>query len=154
MKNTIWKYIDNLYESKTFFQKTDNIFLIINEPFKETVKNMNHELNLELKEKYKSKIDNDLGYTDKHFGNLSIFDIKTLQYNILNHKVFQNDTVIRDNKDIEKILKTLICKLDQLPVILKDDPVAKLKLGTNGDIFKIIRISKTCGENVYYRVCR
>ena len=62
MKNTIWKYIDKLYESETF-QKTDNVFLIINEPFKETIKNMNHELNLELKEKYKDKIDNDLGYT-------------------------------------------------------------------------------------------
>ena len=71
MKNTIWKYIDKLYESETF-QKTDNVFLIINEPFKETVKNMNHELNLELKEKYRDKIDNDLGYTEKHFGNINI----------------------------------------------------------------------------------
>lgn len=153
MKNTIWKYIDKLYESKTF-QKTDNVFLIINESFKETIKNMNNELNLELKEKYRDKIENDLGYSEKHFGNLSIFDIKTLQYNILNHNSVPKHTVIRDDKDIEKILEICNCKLEQLPVILKDDPVAKLKLGSNGDIFKIIRIGKTCGENVYYRVCR
>lgn len=153
MKNTIWKYINNLYESSTF-QKTDNVFLIINEPFKETIKNINNDLNLELKEKYIDKIDNDLGYTEKHFGNISIFNIKTLQYNILNHNSVPKHTILRDDKDIEKILEFCNCKLEQLPVILKDDPVAKLKLGTNGDIFKIRRKSKTCGEYEYYRVCR
>ena len=100
------------------------------------------------------KIDNDLGYTEKHFGNISIFDIKTLQYNILNHRSVPNHTIIRDDKDIKKILEICNCKLEQLPVILKDDPVAKLKLGTNGDVFKIRRKSKTCGEYNYYRVCR
>ena len=75
-------------------------------------------------------------------------------YNILNHNSVPKHTILRDDKDIEKILEFCNCKLEQLPVILKDDPVAKLKLGTNGDIFKIRRKSKTCGEYEYYRVCR
>ena len=66
--------------------------------------------------------------------------------------MFQNIQSLETIKDIEKILDICNCKLEQLPVILKDDPVAKLKLGSNGDIFKIIRIGKTCGENVYYGV--
>ena len=152
MKTTIINKINDLYNET--LEKTDNIILIINEPFKENTKILNDELNLKLKEKYRDKIDNDLGYSEKHFGNVSIFDIKTLQYNILNHNSVPKHTIIREDKDIEQILKICNCKLEQLPVILKHDPVAKLKLGTNGDVFKIRRIGKTCGEYDYYRVCR
>tara|TARA_Y100000593_G_scaffold68725_1_gene126275 strand:+ start:47 stop:775 length:729 start_codon:yes stop_codon:yes gene_type:complete len=153
MKTTIINRIDELYKND-IFQTTDNIILIINEPIKDTIKIINEELNLHLKEINNDKIKNDLGYNEKHFGNVSIFDIKTLQYNILNHQIVPKHTIIRDDKDIQKILEICNCNLDQLPVISKNDPVAKLKLGTNGDIFKIIRKSKTCGEDIYYRVCR
>lgn len=153
MKTTIINRIDELYKND-IFHPTDNIILIINEPIKDTIKIINEELNLHLKEINNNKIKNDLGYDEKHFGNVSIFDIKTLQYNILNHQIVPKHTIIRDDKDIQKILEMSNCNLDQLPVISKNDPVAKLKLGTNGDIFKIIRKSKTCGEDTYYRVCR
>ena len=153
MKTTIINRIDELYKND-IFQTTDNIILIINESIKDTIKIINEELNLHLKEINNDKIKNDLGYNEKHFGNVSIFDIKTLQYNILNHQIVPKHTIIRDDKDIQKILEMSNCNLDQLPVISKNDPVAKLKLGTNGDIFKIIRKSKTCGEDIYYRVCR
>jgi len=153
MKTTIINRIDELYKND-IFQTTDNIILIINESIKDTIKIINEELNLHLKKINNDKIKNDLGYNEKHFGNVSIFDIKTLQYNILNHQIVPKHTIIRDDKDIQKILEISNCNLDQLPVISKNDPVAKLKLGTNGDIFKIIRKSKTCGEDIYYRVCR
>ena len=153
MKTTIINRIDELYKND-IFQTTDNIILIINEPIKDTIKIINEELNLHLKKINNDKIKNDLGYNEKHFGNVLIFDIKTLQYNILNHQIVPKHTIIRDDKDIQKILEISNCNLDQLPVISKNDPVAKLNLGTNGDIFKIIRKSKTCGEDIYYRVCR
>ena len=153
MKTTIINRIDELYKND-IFQSTDNIILIINESIKDTIKIINEELNLHLKEINNDKIKNDLGYTQRHFGNVFIFNIKTLQYNILNHQIVPKHTIIRDDKDIQKILEISNCNLDQLPVISKNDPVSKLKLGTNGDIFKIIRKSKTCGEDIYYRVCR
>ena len=153
MKTTIINRIDELYKND-IFQSTDNIILIINESIKDTIKIINEELNLHLKENNNNKIINDLGYTQRHFGNVFIFNIKTLQYNILNHQIVPKHTIIRDDKDIQKILEISNCNLDQLPVISKNDPVSKLKLGTNGDIFKIIRKSKTCGEDIYYRVCR
>ena len=153
MKTTIINRIDELYKND-IFQTTDNIILIINESIKDTIKIINEELNLHLKEINNDKIKNDLGYTQRHFGNVFIFNIKTLQYNILDHQIVPKHTIIRDDKDIQKILEISNCNLDQLPVISKNDPVSKLKLGTNGDIFKIIRKSKTCGEDIYYRVCR
>lgn len=153
MKTTIINRIDELYKND-IFQTTDNIILIINESIKDTIKIINEELNLHLKEINNDKIKNDLGYIQRHFGNVFIFNIKTLQYNILNHQIVPKHTIIRDDKDIQKILEISNCNLDQLPVISKNDPVSKLKLGTNGDIFKIIRKSKTCGEDIYYRVCR
>jgi DNA-directed RNA polymerase subunit H (RpoH/RPB5) len=153
MKTTIINRIDELYKND-IFQSTDNIILIINESIKDTIKIINEELNLHLKEINNDKIKNDLGYTQRHFGNVFIFNIKNLQYNILNHQIVPKHTIIRDDKDIQKILEISNCNLDQLPVISKNDPVSKLKLGTNGDIFKIIRKSKTCGEDIYYRVCR
>ena len=153
MKNTIIDRISKLYENDTF-QSTDNVILIINESIKDTIKIINEDLNLHLKKYSKDKIENDIGYTEKHFGNVVIFDIKTLQYNILNHQNVPKHTIIRDDKDIQKILEICNCTIDQLPIISRDDPVSKLKLGNNGDIFKIFRKSKTCGENIYYRVCR
>lgn len=153
MKTTIINRIDELYKND-IFQTTDNIILIINESIKDTIKIINEELNLHLKKINNDKIKNDLGYTQRHFGNVFIFNIKTLQYNILDHQIVPKHTIIRDDKDIQKILEISNCNLDQLPVISKNDPVSKLKLGTNGDIFKIIRKSKTCGEDIYYRVCR
>jgi DNA-directed RNA polymerase subunit H (RpoH/RPB5) len=153
MKTTIINRIDELYKND-IFQSTDNIILIINESIKDTIKIINEELNLHLKEINNDKIKNDLGYTQRHFGNVFIFNIKNLQYNILDHQIVPKHTIIRDDKDIQKILEISNCNLDQLPVISKNDPVSKLKLGTNGDIFKIIRKSKTCGEDIYYRVCR
>ena len=153
MKTTIINRIDELYKND-IFQSTDNIILIINESIKDTIKIINEELNLHLKEINNDKIKNDLDYTERHFGNVFIFNIKTLQYNILNHQIVPKHTIIRDDKDIQKILEISNCTLDQLPVISKNDPVSKLKLGTNGDIFKIIRKNKTCGEDIYYRVCR
>jgi DNA-directed RNA polymerase subunit H len=151
MKNTIIERISKLYEND-IFKKTDNIILIINESISDTIKIINDELNLYLKNLYDTKLENNLGYINKHFGNVYIFDIKTLQYNILNHKSVPNHILYRKRSDIDDICKLCNCNLDQLPKISKYDPVTKLKMGNDGDIFKIIRKSKTCGDYPYYRV--
>ena len=83
-----------------------------------------------------------------------MFDIKSLQYNILEHDIVPKHIIYRNKSDIDEICRHHNCSIDQLPIISKNDSVSKLKMGISGDIFKIIRKSKTCGEYSYYRVCR
>lgn len=50
-----------------------------------------------------------------------------------------------------EILQKLGVKLEQLPQILRDDPVIEyLKLQKN-DVIKIVRDSPTAGKTIYYR---
>jgi len=150
---TIEKYIIELYTNEVF-KSTDNCIIILNENIKETILTFINNINLQLKENIEDPLKNDLGYEKKQFGNVFVFNINTLQFNILEHKFVPNHEVIRDNKRINEILDKCNCNIDQLPIILKNDPVANLKLCTTGDICKIARNSKTCGTYYYYRVVK
>jgi DNA-directed RNA polymerase subunit H (RpoH/RPB5) len=132
------------------------MIIVLNEPIRETIQVLCNDLNLLLKNKLKNDniIENDKDLEIRHYGNIFMFDIKTLQYNILEHNMVPEHIVYRNSTDIEKILDDCNCTIDQLPIILKNDPVAKLKMLVPGDICKIMRMSKTCGEYPYYRVCK
>ena len=145
--------IMKLYEEKVF-NYTDNIIIILNETIKDTINVLCNELNILLKNSNDEIIENDIGLEIRHFGNVYMFDIKALQYNILEHDVVPEHIIYRDKEDIDKILDICNCSIDQLPIISKTDPVAKLKMCVPGDICKIMRTSKTCGEYPYYRVCK
>ena len=49
------------------------------------------------------------------------------------------------------LLKKLNAPLNSLPVILANDPAIQKLDAKPGDIIKIVRISKTAGESLYYR---
>ena len=149
---TIIDKILNLYDNT--FKSTDNVIIIINESIKDNIKTLNNSLNLLLKEKNYNIIKNNIGLEKKHFRNVFIFDINTLQYNILNHKLVPEHKLIRNKEEIKTILEKCNCNIDQLPIISKNDAIAKLKLCIDGDICKITRTSKTSGEYYYYRICR
>jgi len=148
---TIIDKIKTLYKDN-IIQPTDNIILIINENIKETIQNLNNNLNLLLKEDFDIK--DNIQLQKKHFRNVFMFNIKTLQFNILKHKFVPKHEVVRDNDSIQQILKNCNCTIDQLPIISKKDPVSKIKMCIPGDICKITRHSKTSGDYIYYRVCR
>ena len=145
--------IMKLYE-ENIFDYTDNMIIILNEPIRDTIQVLCNDLNLLLKNNNDNIVDNDIGLEARHFGNVFMFDIKTLQYNILEHDIVPEHIVYRNLIDIKKILDDCNCTIDQLPIILRNDPVAKLKMLVPGDICKIMRKSKTCGEYPYYRVCK
>ena len=46
------------------------------------------------------------------------------------------------------------CRIDQLPIILRTDPIAKRLRLAPGDICEITRITESSGEILYYRVCK
>lgn len=151
---TISDKITSLYINETF-APTDNIIIIINENISDTIKNIINSLNINYQNldldltKYKDSI-----YKKKHFRNVFIFNIKNIQVNILNHELVPLHIVIRDEKEIEKILIKCNCNSTQLPVISKNDAIAKLLMCIPGDVCKIIRTSKTCGNYDYFRICR
>ena len=152
--------IKSLYDDN-IFNSTDNIIIILNEEIKDTIKSLNNSLNLILKKDNidMTKINNNMkkyniNLNKKHFRNVFIFDINTLQYNILNHKFVPKHEIIRNSDTIQEILNDCNCTINQLPIISKDDPVSKVKLCVDGDLCKITRINKNSGESIYYRVCR
>ena len=150
---TVIDKIIKLYDDN-IIQPTDNIILILNESIKDTIRNLNNTLNLLLKEKDFDIKKNDIQLKKKHFRNVFMFNIKTLQFNILKHKFVPKHEVIRNNDTIQQILKNCNCTINQLPIISKEDPVSKIKMCTQGDLCKITRNSKTSGDYIYYRVCR
>jgi len=145
--------IKKLYESN-LIQQTDSIIVILNDSISESVIQINNTINIMLQEDEINMDHLDTKLKQDHFRNIYIFDIKSLLFNILNHEFVPNHEVIRDKVEINKIYEDNNCDENKLPIILKNDPVAKLKLCVPGDIVKITRTSKTTGKYIYYRICK
>ena len=88
------------------------------------------------------------------FRNIQIFNIMTFQNNLLKHDLVPQHTPIRNKDEIKKILNSCNATREQFPIISKGDSIAKIIRLIPGDICKIIRINKTCGKYIYYRICK
>jgi|TARA_B110000967_G_scaffold191126_1_gene216488 DNA-directed RNA polymerase subunit H (RpoH/RPB5) len=93
-------------------------------------------------------------YNNYHFKNVHIFHLATLSIDILNHSMVPNHEVFRFENDIQKICDKCNCRKDQLPIIDRNDAVAKRLRIAPGDICKITRVGNTVGETDYYRLCK
>jgi DNA-directed RNA polymerase subunit H (RpoH/RPB5) len=141
---------------------TDNIIVIINETISETINNMINTLNIQLHNKFnldetelgKKLKEKNINLQSKHFRFVTLFNVKNLQFNALNHVLVDKHIIIRNTDEINKILKKCNSTIDQLPVISQDDAIGKLKLIRRGDLCKIERTSKSTGQYDYYRVCK
>ena len=89
-----------------------------------------------------------------YFRNIHIFHIDVLTIDLVSHRLVPRHEVIRDKGQIKHIFEDTKTNEYLLPVILRTDPIAKLKRLCPGNICKITRSSETCGENVYYRICK
>ena len=89
----------------------------------------------------------------KHFRNAFLFDINSLQVNLLNHDFVPNHVVISNSDEINEILTKCNCKIDELPIIKHNDAIARLILCVPGDICKITRKNLTSGYYEYFRLC-
>ncbi|OQS53627.1 DNA-directed RNA polymerase subunit H RpoH-RPB5 [Ecytonucleospora hepatopenaei] len=85
--------------------------------------------------------------------NVEIFLYKELLFNPTKHILVPKQTII-DEEEKQQFLLRYKCKLDDLPVMLKTDIIARYLGGQINDVVKIIRKSKTAGESEYYRVIR
>ena len=154
---SIEKKIIELYESK-HIGEFDNLFIIINENITDSIMDIKNNINNRLKEMNTdiTDISSDISkynLTKNHFKNINIYSLDSLQINITNHKLVPKHNIIRDRKEIEKILEKCNCKINQLPSISKEDPISKIFRMIPGDVFEIERIN-TKGTTLYYRVCK
>jgi hypothetical protein len=131
----IQEMIDDLFNLEEILTKNDTLFIIIKDDMNETIIS-------ELKQIWEK---------DGIF--IVIENIKRLQFNILNHSLVPEHTIITD-KEIEDIMKKYnILNKSDLPDISRFDPVARVIGLRPGNVCKIVRPSKTAITTDYYRIC-
>ena len=96
----------------------------------------------------------DSKYNLTYFRNIHLFRINNLSFDISSHFTVPEHKCIRNNKDKNSIRKKTNSSDNQLPIILRTDPMAKLLRMCPGDMCEITRNSERCGEYKYYRICQ
>jgi DNA-directed RNA polymerase subunit H (RpoH/RPB5) len=131
----IQEMIDDLFNLEEILTKDDTLFIITKDEMNETIIS-------ELKHIWEK---------DRIF--IVIENIKRLQYNILNHTLVPEHTIVSD-KDVDEVMKKYNIKnKTEFPDISRFDPVARVIGMRPGNVCKIIRPSKTAITTDYYRVC-
>jgi DNA-directed RNA polymerase subunit H (RpoH/RPB5) len=143
-----------------YLNDDDSLLLIINDRINDTVTKLNYSLTMKLLKNYNISPDiekqikeKDYKLSKEYLKNSTFLNIDTLQYNVLEHKYVPKHIHIYNNKEIDKILKENNVKLNQLPVISKNDIISKLIRLVPGSICKILRETEK-GVNIYYRICK
>ena len=150
--------ITNLYDND-LIGKLDNLFIIINENITESIIQIKTKLNNKLQTDIditplkEDIVKNNLNLTNKHFKYLDIYSLNSLQFNINKHELVPKHRVVRNIDEINKILEKSNATKNQLPIINREDPIAKINRMVPGDICEITRLNRK-GENLYYRICK
>lgn len=150
--------ITNLYDND-LIGKLDNLFIIINENITESIIQIKTKLNNKLQTDIditpvkEDIVKNNLNLINKHFKYLDIYSLNSLQFNINKHELVPKHRVVRNNDEINKILEKCNATKKQLPIINREDPIAKINRMVPGDICEITRLNRK-GENLYYRICK
>ena len=84
--------------------------------------------------------------------NIETFKIRSLGVNITKHTLVPHHTLMTKKEDIANLKKALgIQNLETLPIMSKSDPIAKYYGAKVGDLFKVVRYSKTAGCYTSFR---
>lgn len=131
----IQEMIDDLFNLEEVLTKDDTLFIIIKD-------DMNDTIISELKQIWE---------TDGIF--IVIENIKRLQFNILNHSLVPEHTIINETEVKEIMQRYNILNKSDFPDISRFDPVARVIGLRPGNVCKIVRPSKTAITTNYYRIC-
>ena len=80
-------------------------------------------------------------------------NIKYLQFNILNHVLVPQHSIMNENDVKTIMIKYNITDKIQFPDISRFDPVARAIGLRPGQVCHIVRPSKTAIQSDYYRIC-
>lgn len=85
---------------------------------------------------------------------VQFFELRELQYNISRHVLVPPHIPVRDEAEIEEIVRRYRLKSrTQLPLILSSDPMARYLALKPDQVVRIIRPSPSAGSHVFYRCC-
>ena len=133
--STVHELIDDLYNIESILSPNDNLIIIIKDEPNDTL----------------LKLQQSIYSHDKIF--ISIININRLQFNILEHKMVPNHTILTETQKEDVKKKYNILDDKKFPDISRFDPVA-LVLGLRpGQLCKIERPSKTAIIGEFYRIC-
>ena len=133
--NNIYEYIEDLFQLEEILTKNDELIIIVkdepNEPIIKTIKHI-------------WKQDGFL---------VTLYFIKRLQFNILEHELVPPHRVLTSEEAIEVRQKFNIKNNSQIPSLSRFSPVA-LAIGIRpGELCEISRKSKTAITAQFYRIC-
>lgn len=133
--NALDDIIEDLYTIEPVLVKTDTLIIIIDDEPNDTIL-----------EKVR--------FIHDRFGYFAIiFNIKRLQYNVLNHALVPSAHILSDLEKSEFMTTYQIKDNSKLPEISRFDPQA-LSIGLRpGQICRFERSSSTAMKNMYYRAC-
>ena len=131
----IYEYIEDLFELEQVLEKKDDLIIIQkDEP--------NDSLKLLLQ---------NIWAQDKFY--ITVFNIKRLQFNIMNHKLVPPHRTLTSDEEKEFREKYNITNNREIPDISRFSPVA-MAIGIRpGEICEIIRPSRTAIKTTFYRIC-
>lgn len=97
---------------------------------------------------------NKLNYLYDHSGIfIVVHNIKRLQFNLLEHKLIPGVSVLSEKEKEDLKITYNVKGDDQLPEISRYDPMALAICLRPKQVCKLVRISPTALEYVYYRIC-
>lgn len=127
--------IDDLFNIENVLSKDDTLIIIIEEEPNDTIITK-------------------LEYLYNHDGIfVVIHNIQRLQFNILEHKLVPEMTILNSDETNELMKQYNLSSLNQLPEISRFDPVALALSMRPGQVGKIVRGSITALLTKFYRVC-
>lgn len=131
----IYEYIDDLFNLEEVLKKSDDLIIIMkdepNDTIQKTLKNIWEQ--------------------DGIF--ITIFNIKRLQFNILNHTLVPPHYVLSDEDAKNIKTKYNILSDEQIPDISRFSPVAQAIGLRPGQLCHIVRPSKIAVTSNFYRIC-
>jgi DNA-directed RNA polymerase subunit H (RpoH/RPB5) len=131
----VYDWVEDLYNLEEVLTPKDELIVITKDKINDSL----------------TKMMGDIFIKDKIF--IIIFNLKQLQFNILEHSLVSPHRILSKPEENEIIKKYNIRERKQFPEISRFDPVAKA-LGMRPDsVCEIIRPNKSAIESKYYRLC-
>lgn len=134
-KENLDQLVEDLFDIENILTKNDTLVIITNDEPNDTIQQK-------------------ITYLYDHSGIFIVMhNIKRLQYNILEHVLVPNATILEE-KDVEELKKKYHLKTTaQLPEISRYDPQALALCLRPGQVIQLERKSDTAMTYPYYRVC-
>lgn len=134
--NNIKDLVEELYDvEEELTRETDQIIILTRSDPNDTIKSTLTQL------------------YDKYGYFVTVYSIKRLMFNVLEHELVPEFTILSNDEKIALYKELNIMSDSQLPEMSRFDPVS-LAIGFRpGSVCRIIRKSKTAIQSVYYRIC-